>query len=155
MTVEELYKKQQEDYKKTLSNTQKNTNTNTNINTNTNGGLGNFMSNIFKQSNVFDDGYDFGIERAISLAEDLDDPVVSPELEKPVVPQFLADWYEEHKDNFEIHLSGLCINFTCHRERLNDKLANWYEQLENKPIQTLVNMHQLGYEIKKEKNTIY
>ena len=56
MTVEELYKKQQEDYKKILSNTQKNTNTNTN----TNGGLGNFMSNIFKQSNVFDDGYDFG-----------------------------------------------------------------------------------------------
>ena len=71
--------------------------------------------------------------------------------EKPVVPQFVADWYEEHKDNFEIHLSGLCINFTCHRERLNDKLANWYEQLENKPIQTLVNMHQFGYEIKKEK----
>ena len=71
--------------------------------------------------------------------------------EKPVVPQFVADWYEEHKDNFEIHLSGLCINFTCHRERLNDKLANWYEELENKPIQTLVNMHQFGYEIKKEK----
>ena len=47
----------------------------------------------------FDDGYDFGIERAISLAEDLDDPVISPELEKPVVPQFLADWYEEHKDD--------------------------------------------------------
>lgn len=70
---------------------------------------------------------------------------------KPVVPQFVADWYEEHKGNFEIHLSGLCINFTCHRERLNDKLANWYEQLENKPIQTLVNMHQFGYEVKKEK----
>ena len=99
----------------------------------------------------FDDGYDFGIERAISLAEDLDDPVVSPEQEKPVVPQFVADWYEDHKGNFEIYLSELCINFTCHRERLNDKLANWYEQLENKPIQTLVNMHQFGYEVKKEK----
>lgn len=100
----------------------------------------------------FDDGYDFGIERAISLAEDLDEqqaPINKPE--KPVVPQFVADWYEEHKGNFEIHLSGLCINFTCHRERLNDKLANWYEQLENKPIQTLVNMHQFGYEVEKEK----
>ena len=71
--------------------------------------------------------------------------------EKPLVPQFVADWYEEHKDNFEIYLSELCINFTFNRERLNDKLANWYEQLENKPIQTLVNMHQFGYEIKKEK----
>ena len=28
--------------------------------------------------------------------------------EKPVVPQFVADWYEEHKDNFEIYLSELC-----------------------------------------------
>ena len=93
----------------------------------------------------FDDGYDFGIESAITLAEQLDEP------EKPVVPQFVADWYEEHKDNFEIYLSELCRNFTCHRERLNDKLANWYEQLENKPIQTLVNMHQFGYEVEKEK----
>lgn len=72
------------------------------------------------------------------------------ELEKPVVPQFVADWYEDHKGNFEIYLSELCVNFTCHRERLNDKLANWYEQLENKPTQTLVNMHQFGYEVDEE-----
>ena len=93
----------------------------------------------------------FGSKRAITLLEQLNEPVVPQELEKPVVPHFVADWYEEHKDNFEIHLSGLCINFTCHRERLNEKLANWYEQLENKPIQTLVMMHKFGYEIKKEK----
>ena len=84
-------------------------------------------------------------EDALTIVKKIDEP------ERPVVPQFVADWYEEHKDNFEIHLSGLCINFTCHRERLNDKLANWYEQLENKPIQTLVNMHQFGYEVEKEK----
>ena len=93
----------------------------------------------------FDCGHNYGVELAIIFARQLE------ESEKPVVPQFVADWYEEHKDNFEIHLSGLCINFTCHRERLNDKLANWYEQLENKPIQTLVNMHQFGYEVQKEK----
>ena len=72
------------------------------------------------------------------------------EQKKVVVPKFVADWYEDNKDDFEIYLSGLCINFTCHRERLNDKLANWYEQLENKPIQTLVNMHQFGYEVDGE-----
>ena len=90
-------------------------------------------------------GHNYGLRRAIALAKQLDEP------EKPKVPQFVSDWYEEHKGNFEIYLSGLCINFTCHRERLNDKLANWYEQLENKPIQTLVNMHQFGYEVQKEK----
>ena len=86
-----------------------------------------------------------GLNFALLLLAELDEP------EKPKVPQFVADWYEEHKNNFEIHLSGLCINFTFNRERLNDKLANWYEQLENKPIQTLVNMHQFGYEVQKEK----
>ena len=93
----------------------------------------------------------FGSKRAVTLLEQLDEPVVPHELEKPVVPQFVADWYEEHKDHFEIYLSELCRNFTCDRQRLNDKLADWYEQLENKPIQTLVNMHQFGYEVEKEK----
>ena len=97
-------------------------------------------------------GHNYGIRRAIALAKRLDEQ--QPQMdkqEKPVVPQFVADWYEDHKGNFEIYLSELCRNFTFNRERLNDKLANWYEQLENKPIQTLVNMHQFGYEIKKEK----
>ena len=92
----------------------------------------------------------FGSKRAITLLEQLNEPVVPQELEKPVVPQFVADWYEEHKDNFEIYLCELCINFTCHRERLNGKLANWYEQLENKPIETLVLMHKFGYEVDME-----
>ena len=84
------------------------------------------------------------LEDALTIVRKIDEP------KKPVVPQFVADWYEEHKGNFEIYLSELCINFTFNRERLNDKLANWYEQLENKPIQTLVNMHQFGYEVEKE-----
>lgn len=90
-------------------------------------------------------GYNAALDMAICIINQINEP------EKPVVPQFVADWYEENKDNFEIYLSELCRNFTCHRERLNDKLANWYEQLENKPIQTLVNMHQFGYEVEKEK----
>ena len=47
----------------------------------------------------FDYGHDYGIQRAIYLAEDLDEqqaPINKPE--KPVVPQFVADWYEEHKE---------------------------------------------------------
>lgn len=85
------------------------------------------------------------LDDALDIVEKFDEP------QKPKVPQFVADWYEEHKGNFEIYLSELCRNFTFNRERLNDKLANWYEQLENKPIQTLVNMHQFGYEVQKEK----
>ena len=97
----------------------------------------------------FDDGYDFGIERAISLAEDLDDPVISPELEKPVVPQFVADWYEEHKDDIEYNLYNLCTDFR--KQKLRVDLFVWFGDDDNKPIETLVKMKLFGYEVEKEK----
>lgn len=68
---------------------------------------------------------------------------------KPVVPQFVADWYEEHKDDFEDSVYDFCIQFS--EERLNDDLYKWFCNDDNKPIQTLANMHQFGYEVKKEK----
>ena len=96
----------------------------------------------------FDDGYDFGIESAISLAKDLDDPVIPPELEKPKVPQFVADWYEENKDYFEYNLHSLCIDFQ--EQKLQEDLYEWFNYLGNKPIETLVLMHKFGYEVEKE-----
>lgn len=68
---------------------------------------------------------------------------------KPVVPQYVADWYEEHKDDFEDSVYDFCIQFS--EERLNDDLYKWFCNDDNKPIQTLANMHQFGYEVKKEK----
>lgn len=97
----------------------------------------------------FDDGYVFGIEHAISLAEDLDESVIPPELEKPVVPQFVADWYEGHKDYFEYNLHSLCVDF--YERKLQEDLHEWFNYLSNKPIETLVKMKFFGYEVKKEK----
>ena len=68
---------------------------------------------------------------------------------KPVVPQFVADWYEENKDDFETNLYNLCVDF--HKRKLPDDLYEWFNKLSDKPIETLVMMHQLGYEVKKEK----
>ena len=102
----------------------------------------------------FDDGYDFGIESAIALAEELDDPVRPPEpkpleIGKPVVPQFVADWYEEHKDYFEWNLYEFCVEF--HKQELPDDLHNWFRYSDNKPIETLVKMKLFGYEVEKGK----
>lgn len=47
----------------------------------------------------FDYGHNFGIERAISLAEDLDESVRPPEPKKPVVPQVAVEFYERYKDD--------------------------------------------------------
>ena len=67
--------------------------------------------------------------------------------EKPVVPQFVADWYEEHKDNFEYNIQCLCV----HGGLPVRKIQTWFDNEDNKPIETLVMMHKFGYIVKKEK----
>ena len=97
----------------------------------------------------FDYGHDFGIQRAIYLAEQLDEQ--RPQMdkpEKPVVPQFVADWYEEYKSYFEYNLHSLCVDF--HERKLQKDLHEWFNNLSNKPIETLVLMHKFGYEVEKE-----
>ena len=99
----------------------------------------------------FDYGHDFGIRRAIVLVKQLDEPARPPEpkpleIEKPVVPQFVADWYEEHKDNFEDSIQLLCVH-GCLPKR---KIDTWFDSDDNKPIVTLVMMHKFGYEVEKE-----
>ena len=100
----------------------------------------------------FDYGHDYGIQRAIYLAEDLDEqqaPINKPE--KPVVPQFVADFYESIKDDFEYKVYELCLQYKHRGDELPQGVAWWFGDSRNKPIETLVMMHQLGYEVKKEK----
>lgn len=102
----------------------------------------------------FDIAYNYAIKRAILLAEDLDDPVRPPELkpmepEKPVVPQFVADWYEENKDDLEYNLYKLCIDFR--EQKLRADLHGWFNNDNHKCIETLVKMKLCGYEVEKEK----
>lgn len=93
----------------------------------------------------FNKFYDLAINYAIYLAEQLDEP------EKPVVPQFVADWFEDREHNLEFYVSNLCVNFQLHKEQLNDEFADWYSNFENEPIQTLVKMKLYGYEVEKDK----
>ena len=71
--------------------------------------------------------------------------------QKLIVPQFVADWYEENKDDFEFNVWDW-IAFRNEPEKLENKEFNsWINDGEGNPIQTLVNMHQYGYEVEKEK----
>ena len=69
---------------------------------------------------------------------------------KPVkVPPVVAVWYEINKENFDENIAYLCLNNWG--EFINDKtLFNWMSNTDNF-IQILVNMHQFGYEVEKEK----
>ena len=71
------------------------------------------------------------------------------EPKKVVVPKFVADWYEDHKHDFEYSLYDLCFKYTD--RKLNVDLHKWFRDEDNKPIETLVMMHKFGYTVKKEK----
>lgn len=80
----------------------------------------------------------------IELWEDvkqLDEP------KKPVVPQFVADWYEENKDSFDYNLWEYLTDW---EEQEPSDFKNWIND-RNNAFQTLVNMHQFDYEVEKEK----
>ena len=89
---------------------------------------------------------------SMAHAEDLYDSF----FEKPVVPQYVADWYEGHKDEFYLNLHRVVRDFFEHlsagyfnENPINYDFACWYYNTKN-AIQTLVTMHQFGYEGKEE-----
>ena len=95
------------------------------------------------EGSEYDKGYKYATKQHLAMIAELDEP------EKPVVPQFVADWYEENKDDFEMNLYNLCVDF--HKRKLPDDLYEWFNKLIDKPIETLVMMHKFGYEVQKEK----
>ena len=74
------------------------------------------------------------------------------ERKKVKVHQFVADWYEENKDDFEGNLFRYIINISSIFDgaKLNE-FDRWFLNASTKPFQTLVNMHQFGYEVEEDK----
>lgn len=81
-------------------------------------------------------------ELVLKWIEQLEEP------KKPVVPQFVAEWYEEHKDSLEVSIFDYVYRIN---EKEESVFKKWFVDSITKPFQTLVNMHQFGYEIEKEK----
>ena len=80
---------------------------------------------------------------------------IRQELNNPVVPQFVADWYEDNKDDFEGNLFRCAHNIPSIFDgaKLNE-FERWFINASTKPFQILVNMHQFGYKVEKEKRYI-
>ena len=78
---------------------------------------------------------------AIDLIKQLDEP-------QPVkVKQFVADWYERNENDLDYNIWEYIYNWDDQEE---SEFKNWFN-CSKKAFQTLVNMHQFGYEIEKEK----
>jgi len=84
---------------------------------------------------------------SVSYAEDLYDSFVP----KPVVPQYVADWYEGNKRNLDLNLCGLVYDLTCSSMlSVREELKAWVNDNKKTFITTLVNMHQFGYEVEED-----
>lgn len=74
------------------------------------------------------------------------------EREKVTIPKFMADWYEEHKDDFETNLfRAVDLIPSDYEEGELSEFEEWLVDEHTAPFQTLVNMHQFGYTVEKEK----
>ena len=82
---------------------------------------------------------------SMSYAEDLYDSF----FEKPVVPQYVADWYEEHKNKLDYDLWEYLVDWNYQKP---SEFKDWMARDgKAEPVITLVNMHQFGYEVEEEK----
>ena len=77
----------------------------------------------------------------IKLIEQLDEP------QKLVVPQFVADWYEDIVDDFYVVLERLVLNYENNTDM---PICKWFFETED-ALTILINMHQFGYTVEKEK----
>lgn len=103
---------------------------------------------IDKYERKYETIYGFPVIQLNQILEDLkqlDGP------QKLAVPQFVADWYEENKDDFEGNLFRFAHNIpsTFDGAKLNE-FERWFLNASTKAFQTLVNMHQFGYEVERE-----
>ena len=80
--------------------------------------------------------------------EQLDEP------EKVKIPQFIADWYEEHKDNLEYNIWDWMKYNLEPKKQENVIFSQWLGKTVNKPVETLIKMKLYGYEVEKEKQYI-
>lgn len=70
--------------------------------------------------------------------------------EKVVVPQFVADWYEEYKDNLEYNIWDWMKYNLEPKKRENVIFSRWLGKTANNPVETLVKMKLYGYTVEKE-----
>lgn len=70
------------------------------------------------------------------------------------VPQFVADWYEKYKDDFEYNLWEWFNYDADEGNRKNKKFNLWLNSCLNDPVETLIKMKLFGYTVEKEKRYI-
>lgn len=105
-------------------------------------GIKELESHKMKSEDIRAIRYNDGINAGIAVMKKLDEP------QKPVVPKFVAEWFEDVKDNLETSIFYECVRAMeiCKGDR--NEFHRWFANSKNNPIETLIRMKD-GYEIKE------
>ncbi|MCC9693201.1 DUF1642 domain-containing protein, partial [Streptococcus agalactiae] len=96
--------------------------------------------------------YEVNLNKVLQILDQVDQP-------QPEVPQFLADWYENNKEGiFETIIELIRIDEQLMYVQANPpiisekdkRFLDWFLG-EDCAFEIIVNMHQFGYEVEKEK----
>ncbi len=71
------------------------------------------------------------------------------EPQKPVVPQFVAEWFEDNKHALDLAIFTKIRELDGKRYPHETDFENWLDNAENNPIENLIRMKD-GYEVEKE-----
>ena len=90
-------------------------------------------------------------ESAQSLRNTLDNAVFGKtgEPQKPVVPKFVADWFEDNKHALDLAIFTKIRELDGKRYPHETDFENWLDNAENNPIETLIRMKD-GYEVEEK-----
>lgn len=98
-----------------------------------------FIERMKSLKNIFGNKSEYiKIDAVIELASELDEP------QKPVVPQFVADWIEECKDD-DFHLFGAMEGISSNQK----KLDYWFREDDN--MELFARAWLDGYKVEEEK----
>lgn len=100
-----------------------------------------FSALTFKEA--FNEGFNSAKNNALFNSCFLNEP------EKPVLPQFIADWLEVCKENLGFSLSSAMSHSTSAMKAQSNKAQGWFNLKNNQ--ETFAKAWLFGYEVEKEK----
>lgn len=92
---------------------------------------------------AYNEGFEEAKQNVLFGSDFLDEP------EKPVVPQFVADWLEVCKENLGFGLSTAMSHSTSAMKKQPNMVKDWFNLKDNQ--ETFAKAWLFGYEVEKEK----
>lgn len=98
---------------------------------------------FFSSEGDYDRGCRAGLDSALLIFRELDEP------EKPVIPQYMAEWLEVCKDNLALSLANSMNPIVMRTNNQPEKTIHWLKFVKNQEI--FAKAWLFGYEVQNEK----